>query len=699
MQEEDSQLTLVVMGGLTSSPKELPELEEAIHDINGLNPDIVMIPGDLGDVSQGFDYACKTLERFNGVVLPAIGDRDLTVETCGTDEENIELFVKAFDLVRPHYVHEHSGILFVTLSSERHRAHEWQRDEVFLSEEQLTWFQEILANNPSTPTVVQCHAPVFGSHLPVESSGHVLATNAYINHNHQPERLLEIIQQHPQIVLWFSGHAHLGQGYPNSICFQNGVHFVHVGVHSSQSTHDGARHSRLVDIQSKRICIRTFDHALRQIDPHHDYELDSGPSGLMDRWEVSTRSGFLAGGIRGFHVDANGLHLKPLPTSHYLNYLDKPASANIHAICPTVSKVYVATQGGYVWEYDRASGLPLGSIYLGKEPTCVVATDSFVWSGGDGYLRKVIIDAPERFLRSHEAEVPRGNIPIKGVVRAMRLIDQERLLVGANRRLYEVNLNTDELLPKAVFKKDVLAIQPRQEKLYVLTADCQMSVFTLADLQPLQTLQLPADVLGANTPFFADFAHVTDQFCFFASRQHHDIIKVSLSDLKVLDQLRLQGKLQTVLFDKDEIYTLTASGQLLRIDMQNMVIKWLRDLEMKAASTMAIDKRFVYVATANPHSRWQEIQVIERRSDMRGSLTYSVRTANLIQPELEIDTDVGSGHIFHPQLRAKVDEKWVSLEQELYPSREFEIRITLGRGEATTAPSISSIKLKDRGTE
>ena len=81
---------------------------------------------------------------------------------------------------------------------------------------------------------------------------------------------------------------------------------------------------------------------------------------------------------------------------------------------------------------------------------------------------------------------------------------------------------------------------------------------------------------------------------------------------------------------------------------------------------------------------------------MRGSLRYSVRTANLIQPELEIDTNVESGHIFRPLLRAKVDEKWVNLEQELYQSREFEIRLTLGRGHATTAPSIWSIKLNGK---
>ena len=97
-----------------------------------------MIRGDLGNVRQGFDYACRTLEHFKGTVLPSIGNRDLTVETCETEEEDIELFLKTFNLARSHYVHDHSSILFVALSSKRHHAEEWQRDKVFLSEEQLT---------------------------------------------------------------------------------------------------------------------------------------------------------------------------------------------------------------------------------------------------------------------------------------------------------------------------------------------------------------------------------------------------------------------------------------------------------------------------------------------------------------------------------------------------------------------------------
>ncbi len=697
MQEDSPELRLVVMGSLGVAPKAMFELEEAIYDINQLDPDVVMVLGDLGNVSQGFDDVRKTLQRFNGTVVPAIGDRDLTVETCGTDEENIELFLNAFDLVRPYYAYEQSNILFVTLSTERHRSHEWQCAEVFLGDEQLSWFQETLASNPSTPTIVQCHAPVFGTKVPIDVDVHVRATNAYVNHNHDPECLLEIIRQHPQIVLWFSGHVDLSQGHVNSICVHGGVRFVHVGTHSSEKARDGARHSRVIDIQPKSICIRTFDHARRQIDSSYDYEVDKGPNALMECWEASTRSGFLSGEISGFHVNENGLHLKPIPTTHYLDYLDKPASANVQSICPTMEKIYVATKGGCVWEYSRACGLPLGAIYLGKESTCVFATDSHVWSGGgDGYLRKVGIADSSRFLRTDGLQDEVGKVPIKGVVRVMQPIDSERLLIGTDRRLYEVNLRSNELFVKAVFRKLVLSIQPVQEKVYVHTADSQMSVFTLSDLQPLQILHIPSDLYEVDTHVCSDFAYVDNQFCFFASREHHDIIKVSLKQMKIVDRLRLQGKVQAVLFDGEEIYALTEWGQLLCVDMQNLAIKWLRDLEMEKSATMTLDKRFVYVGTANPRCRWQEVQIIERRSDMCGALTYAVRTANLIRPELEIDTDVKRHHIFRPQLRAKVGEKWINLDQEIYPSREFEISLVLERGEATTAPSISSIKLKGK---
>ncbi|MCZ6676598.1 MAG: metallophosphoesterase [Candidatus Poribacteria bacterium] len=691
MREAKYNLTLVAMGALSPFPSETREMDEVISDINSLNPDVVMVLGDLGPVRQGFDSARKTLSALEADVLPALGDQDVQAENCETDAEHIKLFTSAFGLNRHYYTYENAGILFVTLSAERCHAPRWQADEVFLSDEQLTWFEETLEHHPTTPTIVQCHAPVFGTQIPIAPSVHARVTNPYINYNHHPKRLLEIIQNHPQIILWFSGHSHLGQGYPNSICCRNGVYFVHVGVHANQSTGDGERHSRVVEIQPEHLRIRTFDHAQRHIAPHHDYNLKEGPQGLMRGWEVATPAGFLSGHLRGFHVNQDGLSLKPLPTSGYLTYLDSPAVSSIHAIYPTPQKIYVATQGGYVWEYDRASGLPLDRIYLGKKPTCVVATESHVWlGGGDGYLRKAPIDRPERLLRKNAVD-----IPLKGTVRAMQRI-QGRLFVGADRRLYEIHSETDELIPKAVFKTNVLSLHPHQNRLYVLTENGEISVFTLPDLQPVESFNVPSQGSGEEHPATADFIHITDRFCFFASQARHDIIKASLSDMRVVDWFRIHGKLKTALFDADSICILTEAGRLVCIDTKAMTVKAQRELEMKAASTMAMDDQFIYVATANPNCRWQEIQIIERRTDMIGELSYSVRTVDKIYPELEMDMKVTKQHLFHPQLRAKIYGKWVNLKNEILPSQEFEIRVILGRGHATKLPHISRMKLRDR---
>lgn len=685
------------MGDLSLSPEGLTEIGEAIDDLNRLHPDVIMVTGDLDDTRQGFKVASKTLNDFNGIVLPAIGNHDLEVERCSTDEENIELFVEAFGLQNHYHAYERAGMLFITLSTERFRTLPYQPHEVYLSEAQLDWFRQTLEANATKPTIVQCHAPVFGTLIPVIPTVHVRSTNAYANHNHHPERILELIKQYPQIILWFSGHSHLGQGYPNSICYHHGVYFVHVGVHSSRTTRDRHQHSRVIEIEPDHILIRTFDHTQRKIAPRYDYVLDEGPIGLMSSWTVSTRTGFLSGHVKGLHVGNGELSLKPLPTNSYLSYLDKPAAPGINTICPTERKIYAATQGGYVWEYDRKSRLPLGAIYMDKFPACVLATDSHVWIGGvDGYLRKVSIDNPARFLRKNDTDVHDGEIPIRGIVRTMQLADQNRILVGADRRLYEINNQTDELTPKAIFKKNVLSLMPNRESLYVLTESSELEVFSLADLQPQQTLQIPPHLSKSDFRFGIDFIHVTDRHVYLVCKQHQTIIKCALDDMNAVDQFRIPGKIQTALFSEHEIYLLTESGQLLCLDLTGMTIKMQRDLEMDAASTMALDEEFIYVATSNPDKPWQEIQIIERTVKMIGELIYSVRTVDNIYPELEMDTKLTEGNFFHTDLRAKAGEEWVNVREEELFSREFKIRMTMGRSQAEEPPNISRIKLKGR---
>ena len=87
----------------------------------------------------------------------------------------------------------------------------------------------------------------------------------------------------------------------------------------------------------------------------------------------------------------------------------------------------------------------------------------------------------------------------------MRLIGQNRILVGADRRLYEINNETNELTPKAIFKNNVLALMPNRENLYVLRENSELEVFSLADLLPQQTLQIPLQLRMSRFRFGIDF--------------------------------------------------------------------------------------------------------------------------------------------------------------------------------------------------
>ena len=166
--------------------------------------------------------------------------------------------------------------------------------------------------------------------------------------------------------------------------------------------------------------------------------------------------------------------------------------------------------------------------------------------------------------------------------------------------------------------------------------------------------------------------------------------------MQVTDQFRIPGRIRTALFDDREIYLLTEAGLLTCLNVKGMTIKMQRDLEMEAASTMALDSEFVYVATSYPNSTRQEVQIIERHANMMGHLVYSVRSVDNIYPELELDMELAEGNFFHTDLRAKADEKWVKVTDEELLSREFEIRMTLGRGRAEALPYISRMKLTGR---
>lgn len=85
--------------------------------------------------------------------------------------------------------------------------------EVHINEEQLEFFKATVAAAAAQnrSVIVVTHAPPMGSGLKVVQAVHVKNRCAWLNHSSDPGVFLRVVEKHPNIKLWFSGHFHLSQ--------------------------------------------------------------------------------------------------------------------------------------------------------------------------------------------------------------------------------------------------------------------------------------------------------------------------------------------------------------------------------------------------------------------------------------------------------------------------------------------------------
>lgn len=102
--------------------------------------------------------------------------------------------------------------------------------EVYIDDEQVAWLEAQLAANRHRPVIVFTHAPPLGSGLKVVQNVHVKNRCAWLNHSDRPQRFIRLVEAHPNIKLWFSGHFHLSQSYADSISVVGSCAFVQTGV-------------------------------------------------------------------------------------------------------------------------------------------------------------------------------------------------------------------------------------------------------------------------------------------------------------------------------------------------------------------------------------------------------------------------------------------------------------------------------------
>lgn len=278
---------IVILGDPHISPSEAVVWEEEIiPDLNALNPDHVLVVGDLSGGPAGATHTTqRAVEVLSGLKAPwhsIIGNHDLEAKEFDSDEAAVAMMLNALGRSTPQFIVEKDDVAFIGLSNTFWRRNTVNHNEIVISDEQLAWLEGELERLGSKPVILLCHTPPIASGLMQMAELHGRVGNAVTNQNNEPSKLLAPLWKYPNICFWFSGHNHLGQHYRDTISQQLGVTFVHVGTAAFGQSRDGYRHSRILEIEENRIRIRTFDHGLRAIDPDLDYVIDASLPELVE---------------------------------------------------------------------------------------------------------------------------------------------------------------------------------------------------------------------------------------------------------------------------------------------------------------------------------------------------------------------------------------------------------------------------------
>lgn len=262
-------MLLCVLGDLHYQAELRDHFQEMVRDLKSFDPAAVIC---IGDLTTGRDVgshhlvreALAILEGFGCPVSTIAGNHDLEGADFATDEANLLDHLQACGRETPWYTRRFADWTGVFLCNERFRANTTQVNEVYLSPQQLAWLARTLETTPG-PVLVACHAPVLGSGLRILPELHLRAGNAYINQNHNPGELFDLLATRTNVLLCFSGHSHLGQHYGDSLTEVLGINFVHCGTTHPDQARDGSRHSRLVEFDAAGMTIHTYCHTTKAI--------------------------------------------------------------------------------------------------------------------------------------------------------------------------------------------------------------------------------------------------------------------------------------------------------------------------------------------------------------------------------------------------------------------------------------------------
>ena len=404
----DDEFLVAVLGDLHLDPRKMedyqsgrehwkPILEDAKS--RGVATALVSL-GDLGEsksvrphetdelfagTTACHELAAKFLSSFDVPYEVIGGNHDLEgIDEFATDEANLAAMLRIHGKPTMQFKRQIAEkTLLVGLGSTVFRTAKYTSHEVTIDEEQLQWFEELVASHPSADgwkIFVFTHAPPIGSGLRVLQENHVVNGCCWLNHSggKATTKFIELVRKHRCIKAWFSGHFHLGQDYQDSITMptiapevgpypnRGSCVFAQTSVMRAGTSRDTRQQSRLIRGNRDGFEICTVNHAaggtvrldatISYTDDNHEVgvyehehaELDENPNFVKVYSPSEGDECYVA------YDDADGVSIDP---THGCQ-VDGETIAWWHMSCGRVLGVY----DGRLIEYEPSTLAPLGLV-------------------------------------------------------------------------------------------------------------------------------------------------------------------------------------------------------------------------------------------------------------------------------------------------------------------------------------------------
>lgn len=274
-------MRIAIVGDLQYREDE--SVENIALELKAINPDTVVILGDYGywdgfGSYEVFKHIDTEFSKIGCKVIPLVGNHDVQraaggrLAPVGSVEEN---YLKAFGDYPVCQILDFESFRVFCLHMETQKEGDFYfENECYLSDRTYELVCEELEKYPHKPTVMITHAPPAGCNLLTVPLVHVRASNAYLNQDHGYKKWTDLAKNNRQIVMWFSGHYHMGHSYKDSSSHTDGIAYFVTGSTTSGSR-DGQRHTRIIDEKDGIITVSTYDHDTRQIFEKPDFVLDT----------------------------------------------------------------------------------------------------------------------------------------------------------------------------------------------------------------------------------------------------------------------------------------------------------------------------------------------------------------------------------------------------------------------------------------